>query len=247
MPERHPRPDRPLTGCCNRTRRRTRIGLVSGGLGAYWPQFPDLLPQLRGLRPLRHRPLQRARRRRRRRRLHLRRAGGRRRPRRSCGVADCDLVVIFLATYLTSSMVLPDRPAGQDPGAGDRPAAHRERWTTPTSTPATGLPTAASARSPRSPTSSAAPASRSAPSPGTCARSPPGSASTSGCTRPASAPGCAPPATGSWATCTRACWTSPPTSPTVSTTFGSHVEVLEFDDLRERVNAVTDARGRRSD
>ena len=28
---------------------------------------------------------------------------------------------------------------------------------------------------------------------------------------------------------------------TVSTTFGSHVEVLEFDDLRERVNEVTDA------
>jgi L-arabinose isomerase len=28
---------------------------------------------------------------------------------------------------------------------------------------------------------------------------------------------------------------------TVSTTFGSHVEVLEFDDLRERVNAVTEA------
>ena len=28
---------------------------------------------------------------------------------------------------------------------------------------------------------------------------------------------------------------------TVSTTFGSHVEVLEFDDLRERVNEVTEA------
>jgi L-arabinose isomerase len=27
-------------------RRPTRIGLVSGGLGAYWPQFPELLPQL---------------------------------------------------------------------------------------------------------------------------------------------------------------------------------------------------------
>jgi L-arabinose isomerase len=27
-------------------RRPTRIGLVSGGLGAYWPQFPGLLPQL---------------------------------------------------------------------------------------------------------------------------------------------------------------------------------------------------------
>ncbi|MCW2656203.1 MAG: L-fucose isomerase-like protein, partial [Jatrophihabitans sp.] len=26
--------------------RRTKIGLVAGGLGAYWPQFPDLLPQL---------------------------------------------------------------------------------------------------------------------------------------------------------------------------------------------------------
>ena len=28
------------------TPRRTRIGLVAGGLGAYWPQFPELLPQL---------------------------------------------------------------------------------------------------------------------------------------------------------------------------------------------------------
>ena len=27
--------------------RKTRIGLVAGGLGAYWPQFPALLPQLR--------------------------------------------------------------------------------------------------------------------------------------------------------------------------------------------------------
>ena len=27
--------------------RRTKIGLVAGGLGAYWPQFPDLLPTLR--------------------------------------------------------------------------------------------------------------------------------------------------------------------------------------------------------
>ncbi|MEV6318736.1 L-fucose/L-arabinose isomerase family protein [Streptomyces sp. NPDC051776] len=29
------------------TARRPRVGLVAGGLGAYWPQFPDLLPQLR--------------------------------------------------------------------------------------------------------------------------------------------------------------------------------------------------------
>src|SRR5260370_38641907 len=26
--------------------RKTRVGLVAGGLGAYWPQFPGLLPQL---------------------------------------------------------------------------------------------------------------------------------------------------------------------------------------------------------
>ena len=27
--------------------RRTKVGLVAGGLGAYWPQFPGLLPQLK--------------------------------------------------------------------------------------------------------------------------------------------------------------------------------------------------------
>ncbi len=27
-------------------RRKIRIGLVAGGLGTYWPQFPHLLPQL---------------------------------------------------------------------------------------------------------------------------------------------------------------------------------------------------------
>ena len=32
------------------TPRPTKVGLVAGGLGAYWPQFPDLLPQLRALR-----------------------------------------------------------------------------------------------------------------------------------------------------------------------------------------------------
>ena len=33
-------------GLTAQQRRRTRIGLVAGGLGAYWPQFPDLLPTL---------------------------------------------------------------------------------------------------------------------------------------------------------------------------------------------------------
>jgi L-arabinose isomerase len=29
-----------------RVRRKTRIGLVAGGLGTSWPQFPALLPRL---------------------------------------------------------------------------------------------------------------------------------------------------------------------------------------------------------
>ena len=28
------------------TGHRTKVGVVAGGLGTYWPQFPDLLPQL---------------------------------------------------------------------------------------------------------------------------------------------------------------------------------------------------------
>ncbi|MFG1995778.1 arabinose isomerase [Actinoplanes sp. NPDC048988] len=90
----------------SKARRKVRIGLVAGGLGTYWPQFPHLLPQLEesaryvserfqemdasvtdvgfisdatdGVRAAEE----------------LRRA-------------DCDLIVLFLTTYLTSSMVLP--------------------------------------------------------------------------------------------------------------------------------------------
>ncbi|TCM49408.1 L-fucose/L-arabinose isomerase family protein [Kribbella sp. VKM Ac-2568] len=86
--------------------RKTRIGLVAGGLGAYWPQFPDLLPQLQ--------------------------ASARRVSERfselDCEVvdvgfisdasegsaaaeklrlADCDLIVGFLTTYMTASMLVP--------------------------------------------------------------------------------------------------------------------------------------------
>jgi L-arabinose isomerase len=90
----------------SKTRRPTRIGLVAGGLGAYWPQFPDLLPQLQASsRYVSSRfaaldaevfdvgfvsDQQEA------------SAAG-----EKLRQADCDLIVIFLATYLTSSMVLP--------------------------------------------------------------------------------------------------------------------------------------------
>lgn len=87
-------------------RRSPRIGLVAGGLGTYWPQFPDLLPQLQ---------------------QSSRYVSERFRamdaevvdvgfisdaPEGAVAAerlrqADCDLIVLFLTTYLTSSMVLP--------------------------------------------------------------------------------------------------------------------------------------------
>jgi L-arabinose isomerase len=87
-------------------RRKVRIGLVAGGLGAYWPQFPDLLPQLRESA-----------------RYVSERFAGMDADVTDAGFvsdaqegaaaaellrrADCDLIVLFLTTYLTSSMVLP--------------------------------------------------------------------------------------------------------------------------------------------
>jgi L-arabinose isomerase len=86
--------------------RRPRIGLVAGGLGTYWPQFPDLLPTLQ-------------------------RSAARvseRMKAMECDVVDvgfisdahdgaraaeqlraagCDLIVGFLTTYMTASMLLP--------------------------------------------------------------------------------------------------------------------------------------------
>ena len=86
--------------------RKTRIGLVAGGLAAYWPQFPDLLPQLQESA-----------------RLVTARfnemdaevidagfvsdaheAGA---AAEKLRLADTDLTVVFITTYLTSSMVLP--------------------------------------------------------------------------------------------------------------------------------------------
>lgn len=87
-------------------RPRPRVGLVAGGLGAYWPQFTELLPQLRessayvaerlaGLD------------------AEVTDAGFISDPGEGAAAAeklrqaDCDIIVCFLATYLTASMVLP--------------------------------------------------------------------------------------------------------------------------------------------
>ena len=89
------------------TPRRTTVGLVAGGLGAYWPQFPDLLPQLqRSAARVSER---------------LRQVGdidvvdvgfisdapeGAVAAEKLRG-AGCDLIVGFLTTYMTASMLLP--------------------------------------------------------------------------------------------------------------------------------------------
>lgn len=89
-----------------KVRRKTRIGLVAGGLGAYWPQFPQLLPQLQEST-----------------KYVVNRFEAMDGEVTDVGfvsdapeavvaaeklrVADCDLIVMFITTYLTSSMVLP--------------------------------------------------------------------------------------------------------------------------------------------
>jgi L-arabinose isomerase len=86
--------------------RRAKVGLVAGGLGTYWPQFPDLLPQLQRSSA----------------------EVSRRLGRLDCDVVDvgfisdaqqgaraaevlraagCDLIIGFLTTYMTASMLLP--------------------------------------------------------------------------------------------------------------------------------------------
>lgn len=89
-----------------KVRRKTRIGLVAGGLGAYWPQFPQLLPQLK--ESTRH-VVDRFE------RMDgdVTDVGFVSDPQEAVVAAeklrqaDCDLIVMFITTYLTSSMVLP--------------------------------------------------------------------------------------------------------------------------------------------
>jgi len=88
------------------TRRRTRIGLVAGGLGTYWPQFPGLLPQLKESAAYVTERLQQM-------DAEVTDVGFVSDAQEGAAAAeqlrrtDCDLIVLFLTTYLTSSMVLP--------------------------------------------------------------------------------------------------------------------------------------------
>ncbi len=86
--------------------RPTRIGLVAGGLGAYWPQFPQLLPQLQESTAYVVERFQEM-------DAEVTDVGFVSDAQEAAAAAeklrqaDCDLIVMFITTYLTSSMVLP--------------------------------------------------------------------------------------------------------------------------------------------
>ena len=85
---------------------RPKVGLVAGGLGAYWPQFPDLLPQLQRSTAEVSR------------RIStfdadvvdvgfISDAQEADRAAEQLRAAGCDLIVMFLTTYMTATMVVP--------------------------------------------------------------------------------------------------------------------------------------------
>ncbi|WP_030977427.1 L-fucose/L-arabinose isomerase family protein [Streptomyces sp. NRRL S-1824] len=88
------------------TARRPKIGLVAGGLGAYWPQFPDLLPQLR-------RSADRVTERMREFDADVVDVGFISDAQEGAAAAEklraegCDLIVGFLTTYMTATMLVP--------------------------------------------------------------------------------------------------------------------------------------------
>ena len=95
-------------------RRKTRIGLVAGGLGAYWPQFPQLKPQLEESTAYVVERFEKM-------DGEVTNVGFVSDAQEAAVAAeklrqaDCDLIVMFITTYLTSSMVLPIAQRAQTP------------------------------------------------------------------------------------------------------------------------------------
>jgi L-arabinose isomerase len=86
--------------------RRVKVGLVAGGLGAYWPQFPDLLPQLQKSAARVSE------------KMHalgadvvdvgfISDAQEGAAAAEKLRLAGCDIIVGFLTTYMTATMLLP--------------------------------------------------------------------------------------------------------------------------------------------
>ncbi|HWD69831.1 MAG TPA: L-fucose/L-arabinose isomerase family protein [Solirubrobacteraceae bacterium] len=85
---------------------RPVIGLVAGGLGAYWPQFPELLPTLQRSARMVSERLARC-------DAEIVDVGFISDATEATAAAEklraagCDLIVMFMTTYMTSSMVVP--------------------------------------------------------------------------------------------------------------------------------------------
>lgn len=96
----------PATLLARKVHRPVRIGLVAGGLGAYWPQFPGLLERLQDSARFVSERLQRM-------DCEVVDVGFISNPPEGAEAAeklraaDCDMIVIYLTTYLTANMVLP--------------------------------------------------------------------------------------------------------------------------------------------
>jgi len=99
-------PARQVPSLDHKRHRSARIGLVAGGLGAYWPQFPSLLEQLQASARFVSDRLKAM-------DCEIVDVGFISDPPEGAvaaeqlRVADCDMIIIYLTTYLTSSMVLP--------------------------------------------------------------------------------------------------------------------------------------------
>ena len=99
-------PARQVPSLDHKRHRSARIGLVAGGLGAYWPQFPGLLEQLQASARFVSDRLKAM-------DCEIVDVGFISDPPEGAvaaeqlRVADCDMIIIYLTTYLTSSMVLP--------------------------------------------------------------------------------------------------------------------------------------------
>ncbi|WP_414640327.1 arabinose isomerase [Amycolatopsis sp.] len=87
-------------------KRRPKIGLVAGGLGAYWPQFPDLLPTLEASAAYVSERIQRY-------DAEVVDAGFISDAQQGAVAAEklraagCDLIIGFLTTYMTATMLMP--------------------------------------------------------------------------------------------------------------------------------------------
>jgi L-arabinose isomerase len=162
---------------------RVRVGLVAGGLGAYWPQFPDLLPQLR-------RSAERVAERMRGLGAEVVDVGFVSDAQEGAVAAEklraagCDIIVGFLTTYMTATMLVP---VAQRSGAPVLLINLQPTESMDHETFDTGQWLAYCGACP---TRSCAAASRSARSPVTWRTSGPGRRSGAGCGRPAYARRC---------------------------------------------------------